>query len=111
MICRMWRGWTSLGNAAAYDSYLRNELFPHVKQELGPRGYRGFHLLERDRDGETEFVTQLWFESLESVRGFAGADYEKSVISEKAKKLLSRHADRCEHYQLSGFDWPAAAEH
>jgi heme-degrading monooxygenase HmoA len=105
----MWRGWTLPANAAAYDSYLKNELFPHVRRELGARGYRGFHLLKLDRGNEVEFVTLLWFESLEAVRGFAGANYETPVISEKAQKLLSRCADRCEHYELSGFDWPVSA--
>ncbi len=105
MICRMWRGWTSFAHADAYDSYLRNELFPHVKEELGPRGYRGFLLLRHERPTEVEFVTMLWFDSLEAVQGFAGANYEIPVISDKAHELLSHYAERCEHYQVSGFDW------
>ncbi|HEX5425968.1 MAG TPA: hypothetical protein VFW94_20635 [Candidatus Acidoferrales bacterium] len=104
MICRMWRGWTLAANADAYDSYLKNELFPHVKGELGARGYRGFHLLRNDRGNEVEFVTMLWFDSLDAVKGFAGSRYETPVISEKAHKLLSHYSERCEHYDLSGFN-------
>lgn|SRR5579863_9528023 len=111
MICRMWRGWTRPANAEAYDSYLKNELFPRVKKELGARGYRGFHVLRHDRSDEVEFVTMVWFDSLDAVRGFAGANYEVPVISEKAHQLLSRHSDRCEHYDLSGFEGPASTEH
>jgi hypothetical protein len=59
MICRMWHGWTLPENADAYDSYLKNELFPRVEQELTPRGYRGFHLLRLERGSEVEFVTML----------------------------------------------------
>jgi hypothetical protein len=106
MVCRMWHGWTSLKNADAYDSYLKNELFPHVKQELEPRGYRGFHVLRVNRGREAEFVTMVWFESLEAVQSFAGEHYETPVISDKALKLLSHYDSRSEHYQLSGFDWP-----
>ncbi|HTS13559.1 MAG TPA: hypothetical protein VMH00_15685 [Candidatus Limnocylindrales bacterium] len=106
MICRMWRGWTSRENADAYDSYLQKELFPHVERELASRGYKGFHLLRLNHPEEAEFVTMLWFESLEAVRGFAGEKYEVPVISEKARRLLVRYADRCEHYALSGFRWP-----
>jgi heme-degrading monooxygenase HmoA len=106
MICRMWHGWTSIENADAYDAYLRNELFPHVKQELESRGYRGFHVLRVRRGQEVEFVTLVWFESLEAVQSFAGANYEIPVISEKAHRLLSRFDSRCEHYELSGFEWP-----
>jgi hypothetical protein len=111
MICRMWRGWTPIANAPAYDSYLRDELFPRVKQELAPRGYCGYQLLRLERGDEVEFVTLLWFDSLQAVQSFAGADYETPVISEKARKLLSRYADRCEHYDLSGSEWANSAEH
>lgn len=104
MICRMWHGWALTANADAYDSYLKNELFPRVKHELGPHGYRGFHLLRREEGNEVEFVTMLWFDSLDAVRGFAGPNYETPVISEKAHKLLSHYAQRCEHYDLGGFD-------
>lgn len=106
MICRMWHGWTSRENADAYESYLRNELFPHVEHDLGKRGYRGFHVLRLGRGVEVEFVTMLWFESLENVRSFAGENYAKPVISEKAQKLLARSADRAEHYELRGSSWP-----
>jgi hypothetical protein len=78
----MWRGWTSSVNADAYDSYLQNELFPRVERELTRRGYRGFHLLRLDRGDEVEFVTMLWFDSIESVQSFSGTNYETPVISE-----------------------------
>ena len=47
-------------------------------------------------------MTLVWFESLAAVQGFAGADYEKPVISERARALLSRYSDRCDHYELAG---------
>lgn len=105
MICRVWRGWTSQENAAAYNSYLTQELLPRVERELAARGYRGFQVLRLDRGSEVEFMTMLWFDSIESVKGFAGEDYETPVISERAKKLLAHYADRCEHYEVSGFRW------
>ncbi|HTU36181.1 MAG TPA: hypothetical protein VMF66_20450 [Candidatus Acidoferrum sp.] len=110
MICRMWRGWTSAANADAYDSYLKKELFPRVKDELGVQGYRGFHLLRHERGNEVEFVTMVWFDSLDAVQRFAGTNYEAPVISEKAHKLLSHFAECCEHYDLSGFEWNLEAK-
>ena len=106
MVCRIWHGWTSLVNAEAYDSYLKNELFPRMKRDLEFGGYRGFHVLRVSRGEEVEFVTMVWFESLATVQSFAGENYETAVISDKARKLLSHHDIRAEHYQLSGFDWP-----
>lgn len=106
MICRVWQGWTSDENAKAYNSHLTEELFPRVERELASRGYRGFQVLRMERGSEVEFMTMLWFDSIESVKGFAGKDYETPVISDKAKKLLAHYADRCEHYEVSGSRWP-----
>ena len=101
MICRVWRGWTTPANADAYDDYLKHELFPRVERELSCKGYRGYHLLRLDCGSEVEFMTMLWFESLDAVKAFAGANYETPVISPKARALLSRHAGRSEHYELA----------
>jgi hypothetical protein len=103
----MWHGWTTVANADAYDAYLREELFPRVRSELSQHGYRGFNVLRLTRGGEVEFVTQVWFESIDAVKLFAGEDYETPVISAKAQGLLSRHATHCDHFNLSSCDWPA----
>ena len=106
MICRMWRGWTKPENADKYDSYLKYELFPHLRKDLTKHGYRGFNVLRLNRGYEEEFVTMVWFESLEAVKSFAGESYEVPVISEKAHRLLTHYSDRCDHFNLSGFQWP-----
>jgi len=110
MICRMWRGWTAKHNADAYDAYLKEELFPRLQRELREAGYRGFHLLRLTGEDEVEFITLVWFESRDAVRCFAGEDYEAPVISPEARSLLSRYANRCDHYDLSGFQWGAGPE-
>ena len=104
MICRLWRGWTANHNADAYETYLRDELFPTLRRELTAHGYRGHHVLRLQRDDETEFVTMVWFTSIDAVRSFAGDSFELPVISDKASKLLSRHAERCDHYDLRATD-------
>ena len=47
-----------------------------------------------------EFITIMQFDSLEAVKQFAGEDYEKSYVPDKAKKVLSRHDDRSQHYEM-----------
>jgi hypothetical protein len=102
MVCRVWRGWTTRDDAQKYDDYLQKELFPRLDRELRTQGYRGYQLLRLARGEEVEFMTMLWFESIENVRSFAGENYETSVISEKARSLLVRFAERADHYQLAG---------
>jgi hypothetical protein len=104
MVCRVWRGWTKEAQAQSYDDYLQKDLFPRLSHELRSRGYCGYQLLRIPRGDEIEFMTMLWFESVESVRSFAGENYETPVISDKARSLLAHFADRADHYQVSGFD-------
>ena len=51
-------------------------------------------------------MIMVWFESLNAVRSFAGENYEMPVISSKARGLLSRYAERCDHYNLAASQWP-----
>ena len=79
MISRLWHGWTTLGNADAYETLLKKEIFVGIaEREIA--GYRGIHLLRRDLGDEVESVTVMWFDSLEAVRAFAGEDYEVAVV-------------------------------
>lgn len=61
-------------------------------------GYRGIHLLRRDVEDEVEFVTVMWFDSIDAVRVFAGEEYELAVVPDKARALLSRFDERSQHY-------------
>lgn len=97
MISRIWHGQTSRENAAAYEELLRAEILPGIASRR-IRGLQGAHLLRRDVAEGVEFVTILWFESLDAVREFAGKDYEASVVPEKARRLLSRFDARAAHY-------------
>jgi heme-degrading monooxygenase HmoA len=79
MLSRIWHGWTTRTNAEAYETLLKSEIFVGI-QDREIAGYRGIHLLRRDLGDEVEFVTIMWFDSLEAVRTFAGEDYEVAVV-------------------------------
>lgn len=99
MISRVWHGWTTVANADAYESLLKTEIFVGIKKREIP-GYRGIHLLRRNLGKEVEFVTVMWFDSIEAVRVFAGKEYEVSVVPSKARALLSRFDERSQHYEV-----------
>ena len=42
----------------------------------------------------------MMFDSFEAVKQFAGEDYEKSYVPDKAREVLSRHDDRSQHYEI-----------
>ncbi len=99
MIGRIWHGWTTPANADAYEALLKSEIFVGIGERKIP-GYRGIQLFRRDVGAEIEFVTIMWFDSLEAVRVFAGEDYEVAVVPPKARTLLSRFDARSQHYEV-----------
>lgn len=99
MISRVWHGWTTPTNADDYEALLKSEIFPSI-QSRQITGYRGIHLLRRNLGDEVEFITIMWFDSIEAVRAFAGKDYEVAVVPPKARALLSRFDDRSQHYEV-----------
>ena len=78
---------------------LRTEILPGIAAKELP-GYHGPHLLRRDVDGEVEFVTMLWFDSLEGVRALSGDDYETAYVPPKARAVLERFDERSQHYEV-----------
>ena len=99
MIGRIWHGWTTPANADPYESLLKSEIFQGI-QDRQIDGYRGIQLLRRSVEHEVEFVTIMWFDSLEAVRTFAGEDYEVAVVPPEARALLSRFDARSQHYEV-----------
>ncbi len=97
MITRIWRGWTTPANAPAYENLLLTEIFPGIAARSLP-GYRGISLGRRAVGEEVEFVTMMWFDALESVRAFAGEDYEKAVVPPKARAVLKRFDPFSAHF-------------
>ena len=83
--------------------FLKEEIFVGIKSRK-IKGYKGIQLLRRDIENEVEFITIMWFDSIESVRVFTGEDYEKAVVPEKAQLVLSRFDKRSQHYQVRSSD-------
>ena len=99
MICRIWHGWTSLAQSASYQHLLIDEIFPGIRARK-IRGFLGIELLRRDSEQEVEFVTIMWFDSLDAVRDFAGPGYEAAVVPPKARALLTRYDEQSQHYEV-----------
>jgi heme-degrading monooxygenase HmoA len=68
-IARIWRGRTSRAKADEYEKYL----YEHGIKPLEEKAL-GVQLLREDRQGETEFVTISYWESVEAMSRFAGPD-------------------------------------
>lgn len=103
MICRIWHGYTTNEYADKYENLLNEEIFVGIKdREIN--GFKGIQLLRRQVENETEFITIMWFESIDSVIEFAGKNYENAVVSDKARMILSRFDRQSQHYEVKNQD-------
>ncbi|HLT76091.1 MAG TPA: hypothetical protein VKZ87_01785 [Ferrovibrio sp.] len=68
-IARIWRGRVKAERADEYEAYLRAEGIPPLEKNA-----LGVMMLREDRDGESEFVTISFWESVEAMSRFAGPD-------------------------------------
>lgn len=99
MICRIWHGWTAEETADAYERLLRSEIFVGILRREIP-GFQAIDLLRRSVPDGAEFVTLMWFDSVEAVQSFAGPDHERAVVPPEARQLLMRFDGRSAHYTV-----------
>lgn len=99
MISRIWHGWTTPENADTYENLLKEEIFVGIRSRR-IKGFKDIQLYRRNVGDEVEFVTNMFFDSLDNVREFAGEDYEVAVVPPKARAVLSHFDQRSQHYEV-----------
>ena len=99
MISRIWHGYTTHDNADTYENTLKNEVMHEIQGKQIP-GFKEIRLLRKEHADEVEFITTILFEDLESVKAFAGDDYEKAFVPAAARKVLKRYDERVQHYEV-----------
>ena len=98
MIARVWSAQTTPAQAPAYVEHLRTQVLPAVRRV---DGYGGAMLLERAIPGAVEIIVLTFWQSLDLIRGFAGADLEGAVVAEEAAALLTQFDRRVRHYDVA----------
>ena len=101
MIARIWRGATRAADGAAYAEYI---------EATGLRAYKatpgnlGAYMLQRSVDTPegtlAEFVVLSFWESMEAVERFAGADPTRAVFYPEDDRYLVRRELTVEHYDV-----------
>ena len=97
MIVRIWRGWVRPEDVEEYAAYV---------EETGLNGYRatpgnhGAHAISRADGDRTEFLTISFWDSEESIRGFAGEDVEKAVFYPEDDRFLVDREMFVRHYRV-----------
>jgi heme-degrading monooxygenase HmoA len=97
VIARIWRGAVRRGEADRYVDYLQATGIPAYRATLGNRGA---WILRSDRGELTEFVTLSFWDSIESVRAFAGSDPDRAVFYPEDEHFLVERDLHVTHYEL-----------
>ena len=97
MIARIWRGWAPRATAADYQRHYETEVNDHLR---AVSGFRGARLLRRDDGLGVMFTSVTYFVRMAAVRAFAGDDYERAVVEDAARRVLSRWDGRVTHHDV-----------
>jgi heme-degrading monooxygenase HmoA len=97
MVARVWRGWTRAGDVDRYVEYINRT---GVAALAGTEGNRGAYIFSRAEGERAEVVvTSLW-ESLDSIRAFAGEEIERAVFYPEDDAFLVDREWTCSHYDV-----------
>src|ERR1700730_7740721 len=85
LIARVWHGRTLTAKADDYEKYLETS---SVKKILATDRNHGIDGLRRTNVGKTDVILISYWESIEAVKRFAGADYQKAVVLPRDGEFL-----------------------
>ena len=99
MIVRMWHGRVPSAKAAAYRKFVTERAIPDYQSVPGNLSV---HILERSEGEITHFITMTFWESLDSIRGFAGDDVERAKYYPEDSDFLLEFEPKVVHYEVVG---------
>jgi len=100
MIARIWHGRTKTSDAEIYRQYV---------MDTGIVGYRsikgnlGAQIWQQQEGDITHICTISWWKDYESIKAFAGDDYEKAKYYDEDKKYLLEFEPKVQHYECFDF--------
>jgi len=96
MITRVWHGRTALQHADDYLNFLLTKGTEDYKKVNGNLSVRVWRRLEADC---AHFYTVTEWDSIDAIKAFAGADYEKAVYYPEDQGILLEFEERVVHYE------------
>jgi hypothetical protein len=97
-IVRVWKGY---GTRAGVDRYCNehfpNSVLPHLRSIAG---FVDANVMIRAQQDETVLVVATVWDSIESMKAFAGENYEEAVVEPVVRELLNRFDDRVTHFTV-----------
>jgi heme-degrading monooxygenase HmoA len=97
MIARIWRGRTKKENADVYWKFLTHNAEDDCRQTIGNNGVS---VCKRIIGDYAEFLFISYWESLESIKTYAGEDIDKAHYFPEDLKYVIDPSTHVEHYEV-----------
>lgn len=97
MIARIWHGTVPQEKADAYYTYLKDT---GLKDYRNTKGNLGLKVLRKDDEQQTHYLLITWWDSYESIKNFAGDDYEKARYYPEDEDYLLELEPFVDHYKV-----------
>ncbi len=97
MIARVWRGIARTERANDYLEHFRRSVLPELNRL---EGFKGAYVMRRDIASGVEITVETIWDSLNSIRKFAGEEAETAVVADAAKPLFHEYESTATHYQI-----------
>jgi len=101
MIVRMWHGRVPASKAPSYRAFLNSRAIPDYRSVAGNISA---YVLERREEDITHFITMTFWESMDAIRGFAGAEVEVAKYYPEDAEYLLEYEPHVVHYEVAGQD-------
>ena len=100
-VMRRWTARTAKAQLPKYLEHFSKNVLPELRRV---HGYLGAAVFLRRLEREVEIVVETNWDSLESIRNFAGPDLEAAVVAPVAAALLTSYDRRALHSEIAKTD-------
>jgi len=97
MIARIWKGEVPLDRSDEYLERMRKVAIPDYRSTDGNRGAFALRRLHEDR---AEFLMLTFWDSLESIEAFAGADISVAKYYDFDAEVLLEMVPAADHFEM-----------
>jgi heme-degrading monooxygenase HmoA len=105
MIARLWSARTTLALSHSYLQHFEQAVQPQLQSVSG---FLGATVYTRPVSTAVEILVTTYWNSLDSIEAFAGADREAAVVAVEAAALLTDFDQRVRHYEVPITEFPSA---
>ncbi len=100
MITRIWHGRTSTANATAYRELV---IASGIKDYKNTKGNQGAQIWQQQEGDVTHIWTVSWWDTMESIRAFAGDDVTRARYYPEDDAYLLEKEPLVQHYDCWKF--------